>query len=429
MEPRLHRDLLIEFGEQIVQRSSKYVNSTTFKYLFINEIIREASLNKLAKFKVLTIDNGHGRLSERNTEAANNLHFNFVTDTKALHNLKSLIKIMIAARGKFVTEIHLNSFAYINVSELMDALCLLKDVTFISFPYELHVFNGVDSDQLSRLIGQNEKSLNCLKHVTSASLVPKNLRHNLEKVVSTTLRNGTLTEEEDFYAFYGKDLTSNNADEEASKNDDTFTMSISVHRKDHVFRAAKRVFIKRRVSKIKLRVVYHFDASTAIGFLNKLKSLNSSFTSLQELDLEMTIMDSDPTLEEDLYYDTSECIVPHSARHINEMAQSSVEWLRTNKLPFKFRLTTLLEVDFERKEHDENLLTNAAKETLPYFPNLKMETKVKPGVVELYSKIPISDDTPQYEVRVKFRVFSFTNVSPKFVTGDEHIFRSEYCFL
>ncbi|KAI1731942.1 hypothetical protein Ddc_00787 [Ditylenchus destructor] len=426
MEPRLHRDLLIEFGEQIVQRPVKYIDSTTFKFLFINKIIREASLNKLAKFKVLTIDNGQGRFSERNTEAENNLYLNFKTDPEAHVNLKSLIEIVTAERGKFVTKLCINSLAHINVRKLVDALSLLKDVTFISFPYELRIFTGETGQLLQCLIANNTKTLNCLKHITNADLVPESLRHNLDKVVSTTLRSGTMTEEEDFYAFYGKDLST--ADAKTEAKNDGLTMSISVHRNDQVFRAAKWEFIMPNVAKMRLRVVHHFDCASAIRFLNKLKDLNLTLPRLQELDLEMTLMDSDPTLEDD-FYDSQECIVPHSSKTVNEIAQRSVEWLKATKLPFKFRLITVLSVDYERKECDKSLLTSAAKETLPYFSAFNMETNVKPGMVEISSTVPIADDRPPYQVRVEFRVLSFSNVSRGDENSDEFVFRPDYCFL
>lgn len=72
---------------------------------------------------------------------------------------------------------------------------------------------------------------------------------------------------------------------------------------------------------------------------------------------------------------------------------------------------------------------SAAKETLPYFSEFKMETTVKAGMVEISSTVPIADDRPPYQVRVEFRVLSFSNVSRGYENSDEFVFRPDYCFL
>nr|CAD2134032.1 unnamed protein product [Meloidogyne enterolobii] len=364
------RDIQYLIGQKVVE-NTRFVDDGFFKIFCCPNFFRLSALDSIAKLSILTLNNA--KIQFRSANGKDSLIIDLSKCVGYVY-LKRLLELIVKYSFNAIKEIHLISLKDVDFDKFMGTLLILEGVVnVISLPYE---FGNRRSKKMEKLIQNNLKTLVSLKHLTHPLVLPREMREKLVAIHTSTLRNGTLEREQDFFAFYTSGASLPPVLEPLATNG--VSMRIEVHRLSQPFRAAERAFASHgcrsmdllsKIVSLKFTsiILAAIETESINKLLNKLAKSQQVFPKLTNLEVEFKFLDAYPNNYSQLMYfdDEENDIVSPMALDTLNLSQILINWISSSNFPFKVFAKVCLSVDYVigENENKNDVLERAMRET------------------------------------------------------------------
>ncbi|KAL7070420.1 hypothetical protein ACQ4LE_010432 [Meloidogyne hapla] len=361
------RDVQTLIGQKVVEKC-RFVDDGFFKIFCCPNFYRLSALSSISRLSILTLN--CAKIQLRSANGKDSLIIDLSKFSGYVY-LKRLIELMFNYSGYCIKEIHFISLKDVDFDKLMGILQNLTGVKVLSLPYE---FANRRSKKMEKLIQNNVNSLVALKHLTHPLVLPREMRERLVAIHTSTLRNGTLEREQDFFAFYTSGASLPSVLEPLAKNG--VSMRIEVHRLNKPFRSAKTAFASHGcrsmnlLSKIVLLkftsiILSAIESKSIHKLLTNLVKAHQIFPKLTNLEVEFKLLDAYPNNYSQITdIEENDVVSPMALDSLN-LSEILIGWINSQTFPFKVFAKVCLSVDYvlSENENKNEMLERAMRET------------------------------------------------------------------